>query len=267
MELVFFALSLWLYLMAAVAFVVHLIAMRDVTRRVALSVLTLGFGCHAVALLIRGATIMAATSFYDQVNLVAWFIVGVYLLLQMRYNVMVVGALTSSLAFLLTLSAYMAYSGVEKLPRELQSVWLPVHVAPSFLGYAIFAVAFCVSVIYLVQEKLLKGKRHRGLFRRLPSLASLDELNNRFVTWGFAVFTFGILTGALLAKIRWGAFFKVEPVQILSILTWLLYAIQIHARSSGWRGRRAATLTIVGFVLILASFIGLGAGWHSDSPK
>jgi ABC-type uncharacterized transport system permease subunit len=267
MELIFFALSLWLYLVAAVSFVVHIIVMGNTTRRVALSVLTLGFGCHAVALLMRGVTIIAAASFYDQVNLLAWFIVGVYLLLQARYNLMVVGALASPLAFLLTLSAYMAYSGVEKLPRELQNVWLPVHVAPSFLGYAVFAVAFCVSVIYLIQENLLKGKRHRGLSRRLPSLESLDDLNNRFVTWGFALFTFGILTGSLLAKIRWGTFLKGESVQILSILTWLWYAVQIHARSSGWRGRRAAALTIAGFVLIVASFIGLGAGWHSDTFK
>ena len=101
--------------------------------------------------------------------------------------------------------------------------------------------------------------------RRLPSLESLDESNSRFVTWGFAFFTFGMMTGSVLAKISWGSFLKAEPVQILSILTWLLYAVQIHARSSGWRGRRAALLTIAGFVLLAASFVGITVGWHKDT--
>jgi len=267
MELFFFALSLWLYVVAATGFVMHLMVMREITRRVAVYALALGFACHTTALLIGGATIIAANSSADQANLLAWLIVAVYLMLQLRYNLMVIGALVSPLAFLLTLSAYMVYTGVKTLPRELQNVWLPVHVAPSFLGYAVFALAFCVSVVYLVQENLLKAKAKRGwsLFRRLPSLESLDDLNNRFVTWGFALFTFGIMTGSVLAKIRWGTFLAWEPVQILSLLTWLLYAVQLHARSAGWRGRKAAVLTIAGFALVVASFVGLGVGWHKDT--
>jgi len=163
----------------------------------------------------------------------------------------------SPLAFLLTLSAYMSYSGVRELPTNLSSAWLPAHVAPAFLGYAVFAVAFCISVAYLVQEKQLKGKRRGAMLRRLPPLETLDELNYRFVAWGFALFTLGILTGSMLAKARWGEFWSAEPVQILSMLTWLLYALLLHMRSLGWRGRRAAALTIAGFALLVVSFISV----------
>ena len=70
----------------------------------------------------------------------------------------------------------------------------------------------------------------------------------------------GIVTGSLLAKATWGTFWAWEPVQILSVLAWLLYAVLLQTRSVGWRGRRAATLTIVGFALLIVSFLSLNLG-------
>jgi cytochrome c-type biogenesis protein CcsB len=183
--------------------------------------------------------------------------VALYLLLAVRAHLTVVGALVAPLGFLLTLSAYIFESGNPALPRHLESVWLPAHIAPAFLGYAVFAVAFCLSVTYLLQERQLKRKRKGGLFRRLPSLETLDNLNYRFVTWGFALFTIGILTGSFLAREIWGALWSWEPVQIWSAVTWLLYAVLLHARTVGWRGRKAARLTILCFAVLAASFLGV----------
>lgn len=267
MELQLLALSLGLYLLAAAGFVTNLMVVRDLPRRLALLALSVGFAAHAVALVFRGA--VAGTSMvsfsHDQLSILAWLIVGLYLAMQFRYQLAVVGALVSPLAFLLTLSAYLVYSGVRTLPRDLANAWVPAHVAPTFLGYAIFAVAFCISVIYLLQEGKLKAKQRGGILRRLPSLEALDELNFRFVAWGFALVTVGIITGSLLAKTMWGTFWSWEPVQVLSTISWLLYAVVLNARSSGWRGRRAAALTIVGFVLLVASFLGLNLGQHSGT--
>ncbi len=264
MHLFFFALSLALYLVATAAFVTHQMVAHDAPRRLALAVLTAAFCVDTVAVALRAAWVgnLAFTSFHDQLSLLAWLIVGIYLALQRRYSLAVVGALVSPLAFLLTLSAYVVYSGVEQLPAHLQNAWLPAHVAPAFLGYAIFALAFCVSVIYLLQDRQLKGKRRGGgLFRRLPSLETLDELNYRCVAWGFALFTIGIVTGSLLAKATWGEFWSWEPVQILSTLAWLLYAVLLQTRSAGWRGRKAATLTILGFALLVVSFLSFNLGF------
>jgi cytochrome c-type biogenesis protein CcsB len=257
MDLQFLGISLVCYLVATVGFVIHLMVARDAPRRAALAVLVLAFLFETVGLTLRGAETFRPVSFHDQVSVLAWLIVGLYLGLQLRYHLAVVGALVSPLAFLLTLSAYVAYSGARTLPPDLQSAWLPAHVAPAFLGYAIFALAFCVSLIYLIQENQLKGKRRGGIFRRLPSLETLDELNYRFVAWGFALFTIGIVTGSLLAKATWGAFWSWEPVQVLSTLAWVLYAVLLQTRSAGWRGRRAAKLTIAGFALLVITFIGL----------
>lgn len=261
MDLIFFAFSLVLDLAAAVGFVAHLVVGREGPRRVAMGALWGAFATQTLGLALRAATLGSAvlSSSHDQFSLLAWLIVGIYLGVQTRYHLAVLGALVSPLAFLLTLSSYLVYSGGQNLPDELQTAWLPAHVAPAFLGYAMFAVASCVSLIYLLQERQLKHKR-RGMFRRLPSLETLDDLNYRCVAWGFALFTIGIVTGSLLAKAMWGTFWSWEPVQILSVLAWVLYAVLLQTRSNGWRGRRAATLTIVGFALLIVSFLSLNLG-------
>ncbi len=261
MDLIFFGLSLALFLAAAVGFVAHVVVGRAGPRRLAMAALWVAFGMETIGLALRAAALGNAmlNSFHDQLSLLAWLIVGVYLGVQMRYPLAVLGALVSPLAFLLTLSSYIVFSGAQTLPDELQTAWLPAHVAPAFLGYAIFALASCVSLVYLLQERQLKAKR-RGIFRRLPSLETLDDLNYRCVAWGFALFTVGIVTGSLLAKAMWGTFWSWEPVQILSVLAWLLYAVLLQTRSVGWRGRRAATLTIVGFALLIVSFLSLNLG-------
>ena len=260
MELLFFALSLVLYLFAAVAFVAHITSERAAPHRLALLSLSAAFALDTVGLVLRlhGVGLAALNSFHDQLSLLAWLIVGLYLGLQLRAPLAVLGALVAPLAFLLTLSSYLVYAGTDRLPAELDTAWLPAHIAPAFLGYAVFALASCISLVYLLQERQLKAKR-RGRFR-LPSLETLDDLNYRCVAWGFALFSIGIVTGSLLAKAAWGSFWSWEPVQVLSVLAWLLYAVLLQARSIGWRGRRAATLTLVGFALLLVSLISLNIG-------
>lgn len=265
MDLLFFASSLALYLLATAAFVGHVAMLYPSARRVALISLGLGFGLSTAGLISRAPEVASLDSSHDQLAILAWFLVAVYLLLQVRYRLAVVGALVSPLAFLLTLSAYIVYAGDSEVQVPMQSAWLPAHVAPAFLGYAILVVASCLSLIYLLQERQLKSKRLTGLARRLPSLETLDDLNYRCVAWGFALFTIGIITGAVLSKMAWGTFWSWEPVQILSILAWLLYALLLQTRSAGWRGRRAATLTLVGFVFLVGSFLSLKFGLSHGS--
>jgi cytochrome c-type biogenesis protein CcsB len=260
---VLLAHALAFYLLSTVTCIVHVIAGQESMRRWASALLGCAFGVHALALSVRAVQLgyEAITTFQDELSFIACIMVGAYLVMGLvlgkRANLTVVGALVTPLAFLFTLSAYAFNSPTAELPEQLQNVWLPAHVAPAFLGYAIFAVAFCLSLIYLLQEKQLKAKRKSDLFRRLPSLETLDTLNHRFVTWGFALFTIGIITGSLLAKETWGALWSWQPVELGSVITWILYALLLHARTTGWRGRKAAALTIVGFIVLVVSFLGV----------
>src|SRR5512139_2773958 len=154
MDVFFLGLSLPFYLTAAVSLVVYVMVGRDRPRQIALLVLGVALVLHGLAIALRAAVVgsVVINSVHDELSLLAWLIAAAYLVLQVRvrYRLGVVGALVSPLAFLLTLSAYLVHSGAETLPSNLRNAWLPAHIAPAFLGYAIFAVAFCISLIYLL---------------------------------------------------------------------------------------------------------------------
>lgn len=252
------SVALALYLLTTATFMAQVMTGHDALRRVAHVLLAAAFAAHAASLAVR-AIVMGyevVATFQDELSFIACIMVGLYLVLALRANMTVVGALVTPLAFLFSLSSH-AFDTTGQLPPQLQNLWLPAHVAPAVLGYAVFGIAFCLSLIYLLQEKQLKAKRKGDLFRRLPSLETLDDLNYRFVTWGFALFTIGLITGSLLAKQTWGELWSWEPVQVLSLITWLLYAALLHARTVGWRGRKAATFTILGFLVVVVSFLSV----------
>ncbi|MCK6556718.1 cytochrome c biogenesis protein CcsA [Candidatus Binatia bacterium] len=251
--------ALALYLIGTVAFLVYVTQLRPSFRRLAHGALVAGFAAHAGALAVRAAHLGydAIAPFQEGLSFVGCLMVGLYLALAARRPLTIVGALVTPLAFLFALSAYLFESGAQPPAPTLQSLWLPAHVVPAFAGYAVFALAFCLSLAYLLQERQLKGKRRNGWFRHLPSLETLDNLNFRFVSWGFGLLTIGLITGSLLAREKWGELWSWEPVQVWSLITWFLYAILLHARTVGWRGRKAARLTVVGFVFLVASFLSV----------
>ena len=185
-------------------------------------------------------------------------IVGFFLLMRSQYKVEVLGAFVSPLALLLIIWAAVLPKAIPTLPPALKSWWLPIHVTFAFVGDAIFAIAFCAGVIYLIQERLVKSKRAGGLSQRLPSLEVLDEINYRALTIGFPLLTIGIITGAVWAEYAWGSYWSWDPKETWSLITWLLYAALLHQRLRvGWRGKKAAIMAIVGFGAVLFTFLGV----------
>ena len=129
----------------------------------------LAHGGSIVARSLAGGYV-AVTTDYEALSFFAWMVVGVYLAVQLRYRLRAVGAVVAPLAFTVTLGAFAFYGGVRDLPPNLRSAWLPIHVTLAFLGNAVLALAFCVSLIYLFHERQLKERQVGPLVRRLPSL-------------------------------------------------------------------------------------------------
>jgi len=258
MELLLLKIALIAYLVAAGILGLYLLLQHPAPRWGGLAVLLAAFVAHGGAIVARSLAggYVAVTTDYEALSFFAWLIVGVYLAVETRYRLVAVGAVVATLAFMVTLGAFASYSGVRDLPPNLRSAWLPVHVALAFLGNAVLALAFCVSLVYLVQERRLKEKRVDRRLRRLPSLETLDQLNYRALAWGFPLLTLGIVTGALWGKHSWGHFWSWEEREVFSLILWLLYAGLLQARLViGWRGRRLATVTIIGFAVVLVSFV------------
>jgi cytochrome c-type biogenesis protein CcsB len=258
MEFLFDRIALVFYFLAAVSFIANLSWSREPLRWSGPVLLGLAVAAQAVALVVRTIEVgFPVTRFEEGLEFLGWTLSIVFLLLHRIYGLPVIGAVIAPAAFALTLIGVLFASGATELPTALRSAWLPVHVTLAFLGNAVLALAFATSLVYLFEDSRLKSK-HPRLIPRFPSLEKLDKLNHRLISWGFPLLTLGILSGAVWAYFAWGRFWSWEAREIWSLFTWALYAILLHGRVTiGWRGRRAATLTIIGFVVVLMSFVSV----------
>jgi ABC-type transport system involved in cytochrome c biogenesis permease subunit len=133
-----------------------------------------------------------------------------------------------------------------------------VHVTLSMLGTVGFAVAFVAGVMYLIQDGLLKSKRFNVLYSKLPALDFLDHLNQQSIVMGFPFLTFGIITGAISAEFVQGSYVSWNPEQTWALVTWLFYfAVLVGRLTVGWRAKRAAYLTIIGFAGVILTLVGV----------
>ncbi|MEO6165810.1 MAG: cytochrome c biogenesis protein, partial [Candidatus Binatia bacterium] len=250
-------LTAMIYLVTAASFF-YFVFRKDTASKLPALALAIGLAFHTAALLVRFANEgFAAVALMGEALLFkSWLMVGVYLLIQLKYRLTVLGGIVAPLAFLMCLAALAFGKADAEIPPGLESFWLPLHVTLAFLGNAVFALAFGVSLIYLLQERHLKHKKMTALLKRFPPLESLDRLNLMLLLWGFPLMTLGILTGSLWAGIHWGDYWSWEPRQISSGLAWLFYGAILHGRiTAGLRGKKAALLTMVGFCVVLGYFL------------
>jgi len=223
------------------------------------------FGYTVVRYLAVGYT--PITSNHEAASFFALAVCLCYLSFRWRYQVKNFGVFVSPIIFALMLVAYFSATATTELPPVLQSLWLPVHASIAIFANAFLAMAFCGGVMYLLQEREIKSKRFGLFYARLPSLESLDNLNNHCLTIGFSLLTLGIITGSLWAKQVFGAYWQWDPKETWSLITWFIYAAILHQRFiSGWRRRKAAILAIIGFSVVLFTFWGVNfmlGGIHS----
>lgn len=270
MDVLLLDIVLVLYLGSAASFVACLAAGREPGRSLGWLLLAAAAALHGVEIAERSFSVghIAVASFDEGLSFLAFSLAILYLLIDQRHVLAVLGAVIAPLASLLTAVSALVSSGTTELPPALRSAWLPVHVTLAFLGNAVFALAFATSLIYLFEDGRLKSKRPALRRRLFPSLEKLDDLNHRLLAWGFPLLTLGIVTGAIWAHFAWGRFWSWEAREIWSLVTWSLYALLLHGRSVGWRGRRAATWMIVGFAVLLISFVSVNLffpGRHAGS--
>jgi len=207
------------------------------------------------------------TNLYEALIGLSWTTVLLYLYIERRYKTRALGIL-----MLPVVSISMAYaslsptisSTIDPLIPALQSNWLTYHVITCFLGYSAFVVSCCTAIVHLFKDRSTADSSVDGVF---PSLERLDEITYRMTAIGFLMLTLGIITGAVWANYAWGSYWSWDPKETWSLITWFVYAAVLHARiTRGWRGRRMAILSIIGFACVLFTFLGVNyllSGLHS----
>ena len=149
---------------------------------------------------------------------------------------------------------------------RFSTILFPLHILLSFTGYAAFTLSFGAGIMYIMQERGLKSRRPGRLLDRLPSISELDVMIYHSLAIGFPLFTVGLLVGSVWLYRSEGVFIKWDQKIIASLVTWALYAALLHARLlAGWRGRKLAFMSVLGFAMVLFTFIGVGLfseGFH-----
>jgi len=246
------------YFAATAVLVAELLVRRPGLKSAGIRLLWIGAVAHVGALVARTAAAgyPPITSSSETLSVVGLAIVVGFLVLERRRPVATLAVMIGPLAFVLTFVAYAFYRGVTELPPNLKSALLPVHASLAILGIALFSLAFAVSLAYLIHERRLKAKRVTSHLR-LPPLEMLDRLNYRFLKWGLSLYTLAIVSGIVWAHLAWGRLWSTEPLLFSTACTWLVYALVFQGRATaGLRGRRAAALTILGFVILFVLLIG-----------
>jgi HemX protein len=260
-----------LYAVAAAAYIAFFARPRH--RRAATVgfwVLVAAFVVHAAAIGV-GCSEFGGTEFFSVrggVLLLVWLLTGAYLFLQRYYNLPTVGAFVTPFALVLLIPALFGTQGHPGVaPETFRHPSVPLHIVSAVGGVALFAIAFGVAIMYLLQEREVKGKHFGALFSRLPSLDALDQLTQRLVRAGFVVYTVALIAGTITASAVWKSAWSWDPQQVVSLAIWALYGALVQLRHSGWHGRRYALVTLVGFVLVFSSFVSIrlvpGATKHS----
>lgn len=212
------------------------------------------------------------SNLYESLIFFSVCIAALFLWVEYRSKKSSIGAFVMPLACLSI--AYASLSPnvsdrIQPLIPALQSNWLIAHVITCFLGYGGFAIAFGISIMYLIRMRepaTAGGPGGGGIVGHLPDTRTLDDLTYKMVQFGFLFLTVGIITGAVWANSAWGRYWGWDPKETWSLITWFIYATLLHARlMRGWSGRRIAYISIAGFMAVMFTYFGVNLlpGLHS----
>ncbi len=248
------------YIIAAIHSILAFVNKRRSLQRVAEWSMAAGFILHTTALIADWVLDGHYPLFFlrETLSFLAWALVALYSVVLYRYRTQAIGAFTMPLISVLTFIALLIGSTSGNAPATFSATWLfPIHTTLLIFAYAAFFIVFMASVMYLLQERELKLKTFSAIFHRLPSLSTINELATSAAALGLTLLTLGIVTGMIWSSTRSGQIWHNDPKEIFALLTWLLYfVLTVYRSTANWRGRRAAWLGVVGFVLVLCTFFG-----------
>jgi cytochrome c-type biogenesis protein CcsB len=261
------------YFFAFMAYLLMMIIDKKIFGKIATIITAAGFLGHTVGIILRwiesyqmGIGRAPLSNMYESLVFFSWTIILLYLLIEWRIGNKSIGVFATPIAFLIMAYSSFSSSAIEPLLPALKSNWLIAHVLTCFFGYAAFAISFGISILYLFKGQGIKTSGNI-LSRLVPDHEVLEELSYQTVMIGFIMLTMGIITGAVWANSAWGTYWSWDPKETWSLITWFVYAAMLHSRLvSGWRGKKLAVFSIVGFCCVIFTYFGVNlllSGLHS----
>jgi cytochrome c-type biogenesis protein CcsB len=258
-EMTFFNIAYLCFLVSAIAYIVHLLRPSRGIGWVATGASGVGLVMLTVGLAVR--TVQAGhwplVNTYEFTLAFLWGIVSVYLLLEQMTDTRAGGAFILPIACLVGTYAWVlipaSARALQPLLPALRSLWLLLHTVTAAVGYGGFTASCAAGLMYLIKETNV------GFADRLPSPREIDAYNYRAVAFGYPWMSLAIITGAIWAQVAWGNYWNWDIKETWALMVWLIYTLFFHGRvTKGWRGRPTAIISIVGFLVVLFTFLGVG---------
>ena len=251
--------SLLCLLISAIAYIVHLLRPSRGGGWVATGMSATGLVMLTLGLAVR--TVRAGhwpvANTYEFTLVFLWGTVSVYLLLERVMDTRAGGAFILPISCLIGTYAWVLTPDSAQAPQPLlpalRSIWLQLHTVTAAVGYGGFTASCGAGFMYLVKEM------NFGFADRLPSLREIDAYNYRAVAFGYPWMSLAIITGAIWAQVAWGNYWNWDIKETWALMVWLVYTLFFHTRvTRGWRGRPTAIISIVGFLVVVFTFLGVG---------
>ena len=298
-----FNVALGAYIAAAVAYFYFLAFRRTPAWALGVGIASVGVAAHVVSIVARGiaADRVPWGNMYEYSSLLSMLVVlGYLLIVEGAYKVRTLGGFPLTFAILtMAIAVAFLYVGPAPLVPALNSYWIKIHVVAAIGGSSLFALGCVITILYLFKDRaerrdaaalkpIMGGSTdvedevapffergadepaagattpRRGI---LPSAEALDRIAYRTIAFAFPIWTFAVIAGAIWAEEAWGRYWGWDPKETWSFITWVIFAGYLHARAtSGWKGRRAATIALVGFASLLITYYAVNlwiVGLHS----
>ncbi len=282
LSLVFFTFSFVFYLVTALLYIGHWIFKKKWIGQTATAMAFVALLSTTMILVARAGESGHApfSNLWESMMLFVWATNAGYLILEYKHKFRAIGVFVMGLEFIAMISASLLpyrFKSAEPLNPALQNKWhwlmdvlrpfglekyaigwLDFHVFTTFIGYAGFAISFGLSLIYLLKERSEANGTKGGIMGAFPEARIIDELSYRAIAWGFPFLATGIVSGAVWANYAWGSYWSWDPKETWSLITWFIYAAYLHARvTRGWRGKRAAYISVAGFLAVIFLYWGV----------
>jgi len=238
--------------------------------RIGVALTIIGFVLSVAGVLFRALAAHRAPwgNMFEFTTTAMVFIVGAYLIMVWRAGVRWLGLPVTLLAAVGNgLAVTVFYVAVAPLVPALHSVWFLIHIVAAAISGAAFNVGGVMSILYLIKKRAEDRDKVHGYLERLPSSRKIDLIAYRFLAFAFPLWTFTVVAGSIWAEYAWGRYWGWDPKETWALVTWVIYAGYLHARSTaGWRGSKAAVIAIIGLASFWFNFIGINllvSGLHS----
>lgn len=249
------------YLLSVLAYIFHLFKPATAIRKIAFGLVVSGGIAQTVCLVWRWslAGFLPVTNLFSTLFFFSWALACCYIYFDLRYRIGVTGLFVMLINLVMVAFAITRDSSLPTLIPSLDTIYFSSHIILSFLGYAFFAMGFSLGILYLCQRI--------SSTTLLPDLSTLRKLNEEAIFLGFILFTLCMLIGGVWAYEAWGYWFSWNIKGVWSFLVWLFYAGMCHAKFiRRWQGTGYAMLSILGFGVVIFTYLGIGLLLESNHP-